>query len=75
MNADLAAALGDVGGALAFGISAFALLRVTMRDTARERAAWLKYLKDNSERNLTAIHGLEKALTELRSTIERVNRD
>ena len=75
MNSDLASLVGDVGGALAFGISSFTLLRVTLKDTARERARWLKFLSDNSDRNLRAIYGLEKALNDLNNTLEKQRHD
>jgi hypothetical protein len=75
VNSDLASLVGDIGGALAFGISSFTLLRVTLKDTARERARWLKFLSDNSDRNLRAIYGLEKALNDLNHTLERQRND
>ena len=75
MNNDLASLVGDVGGALAFGISSFALLRVTLKDTARERARWLKYMQENSDRNLRAQYGLEKALNDLTNTLEKQRND
>lgn len=75
MNGDLATILGDVGGALAFGISAFVLLRNVLKESADERGRWLQYLSDNSDRNLRAIYGLEKALTELTNYLKEQERN
>jgi hypothetical protein len=75
VNNDLASLVGDVGGALAFGISAFTLLRVTLKDTARERARWLKFMQESNDRNLRAQYGLEKALNDLTNTLEKQRHD
>jgi hypothetical protein len=66
---DLAQLATEVGAAATFGVGAFILLRVVLRETAAERAEWLKFMSSSQERNLDAIKGLEQALIELRHAI------
>lgn len=66
---DLAQLATEVGAAATFGVGAFILLRVVLRETAAERAKWLEFLQNNQDRNLHAIKGLEQALIELRHAI------
>ena len=66
---DLAQLATEVGAAATFGVGAFILLRVVLRESAAERAKWLEFLQRNQDRNLHAIKGLEQALIELRHAI------
>ena len=66
---DLAQLATEVGAAATFGVGAFILLRVVLRESAAERAKWLEFLQNNQDRNLHAIKGLEQALIELRHAI------
>ena len=74
VNVDLVQLISEVGGAFAFGISAFVLLRHVLQDSRAEREKWLGYLAENSDRNLRAIYGLERALNDLKHVIEKQER-
>jgi hypothetical protein len=72
----LANLIADIGSAASFGIASFMLLRNVLKEGQEERKEWMRFLQNNSDRNLNAIKHLEEALTELRLVLrERNNND
>ena len=72
----LANLIADIGSAASFGIASFMLLRSVLKEGLEERKEWMRFLQNNSDRNLNAIKHLEEALTELRLVLrERNNND
>ena len=65
--------IADIGAAASFGIASFMLLRNVLREGVEERKEWMRFLQNNSDRNLSAIKHLEEALTELRLVLKERN--
>lgn len=61
--------IADIGAAAAFGTASFMLLRAVLKDSAEERAEWLKTMREVSDNNVQAVSQLERALVELRAAL------